>query len=63
LEKWLVLMRILAWKLGKCDGWFLIQPKLSSFNPTQHDPCELYNPFRTIHYHPLDISGHDGKDE
>jgi hypothetical protein len=32
-------------------------------NPTQHDPCGLYDPFRTIHYHPLDISGHVGMDE
>jgi hypothetical protein len=32
-------------------------------NPTQHDPHEPDDPFRTITYHHLDISGHDGMDE
>ncbi len=30
---------------------------------TQHDPHGPDDPFRTINYHHLDISGHDGMDE
>ena len=43
--------------------WLIFDCAKTPTNPTQHDPCELYDPFRTIHYHPLDISGHDGMDE
>jgi hypothetical protein len=53
-------MRILAWEMGKC-GSFLFKP--TNPNPTQHDPHGPDDPFRTIHYHRLDISGHDGMDE
>jgi hypothetical protein len=33
-EMWLVLMRILTWKLGKC-GWLLFKPQ--PYTWTQHD--------------------------
>jgi hypothetical protein len=42
--------------------WLIFDPAQTP-NPTQHDPCGLYDPFRTIHYHLLDISGHGGMDE
>jgi hypothetical protein len=29
-------------------------------NPTQHDPHGPDDPFRTINYYHVDISGHDG---
>jgi hypothetical protein len=62
LEKWLVLMRVLAQKLGiLCAPHFAVQ--VPTTNPTQHDPHEPDDPFRTITYHHLDISGHDGMDE
>jgi hypothetical protein len=32
-------------------------------NPTQHDPHGPDDPFITINYHHLNISGHDGMDE
>jgi hypothetical protein len=32
-------------------------------NPTQHDPHDPDDPFRTINFLHLDISGHDGMDE
>jgi hypothetical protein len=32
-------------------------------SPTQHDPHGPDDPFRTINYLHLDISGHDGMDE
>jgi hypothetical protein len=60
MEKWLVLMRILVQKLGKCvQILFHAQTTI----PTQHDPHGPDDPFRTINYHHLDISGHDGMDE
>jgi hypothetical protein len=43
--------------------WLIFDSAQTPTNPTKHDPCGLYDPFRTIHYHPLDISGHDGIDE
>jgi hypothetical protein len=53
-------MRILAREIEKC-GVFLYKP--TNPNPTQHDPHGADDPFRTITYHHLDISGHDGMDE
>jgi hypothetical protein len=32
-------------------------------NPYQHDRHGPDDPFRSINYHHLDISGHDGMDE
>jgi hypothetical protein len=32
-------------------------------NPTQHDPHGPDDPFKTINYHCLDVSGHDGMDD
>jgi hypothetical protein len=53
--------RILVGEMAGADEDFgsevgqmwLIFDSTQTPNPTQHDPCELYNPFRTIHYHPL----------
>jgi hypothetical protein len=61
LEKWLVLMGILAWKLGIVVDDFCLQPEPSI--PTQYDPHRPEHVFRTINHHYLDISGHDGMDE
>jgi hypothetical protein len=62
LEKCLVLMRILAQNLGKCDGLMIF---ICIPNPltTQHYPHGPNDPFRATNYHHLDISGHDGMDE
>jgi hypothetical protein len=42
---------------------WLIFVEAPTANPTQHDPHGPDNPLRTINYHHLDISGHDGMDE
>jgi hypothetical protein len=42
---------------------WLIFAKAPTAHPTQHDPHGPDDPFRTINYHHLDISGHDGMDE
>jgi hypothetical protein len=52
---------VLAWKLGKCAADFCFSP--IGTDPTQHDPHGPDDPFRTINYHHVDISGHDGMDE
>jgi hypothetical protein len=41
----------------------LIFVQVLTTNPTQHDPHGPDDPFRTVNYHHLDISGHDGMDE
>jgi hypothetical protein len=53
---------VLAPKLGKCSH-FTFAVQVPTTNPTQHDPHEPDDPFRTITYDHLDISGHDGMDE
>jgi hypothetical protein len=40
---------------------FLFKP--TNPNPTHHDPHGPDDPFRTIDYHHLNISRHDGMDE
>jgi hypothetical protein len=43
---------------------WLIFVQAPTTHPTQHDPDGFaYDLFRTINYHYLDISGHDGMDE
>jgi hypothetical protein len=42
---------------------WLIFGQATTTNPTQHDPHGPDDPFRTINYHHLDISAHDGMDE
>ena len=42
--------------------WLIFVQSLTP-NPTQLDPHGPDDPFRTINYHHLDISGHDGMDE
>jgi hypothetical protein len=50
-------------KLGKCGrGFLMVKPQYYT-NPTHHDPHGPDDPFRTINYHHLDISGHDGMEE
>ena len=39
-----------------------VKPQLQ-IRLTQYDPHAPDDPFRTINYHHLDISGHDGMDE
>jgi hypothetical protein len=56
MEKWLVLMRILAEKLGKCG---LISSQAATTNLTQHDPHGPDDPFRTINYHHLNRTYQD----
>jgi hypothetical protein len=46
------------WLLIFCSSQRTLNP-----NPTHHNPHGPDDPFRTIHYHHLDISGHDGMDE
>jgi hypothetical protein len=60
LEKWLVLMRF--W-LGSWANVRLIFASVPSTDPTRHDPHGPDDPLRTINYHHVDISGHDGIDE
>jgi hypothetical protein len=60
LEKWLVLMRILAIRYWANVADF---GQATTTNPSQHDSHGPDDPFRTINYHHLDISGHDGMDE
>ena len=55
-------MRILARKLGKYSDSALAV-HIPTTNPTQHDPHEPDDPFRTINNHHLDLSGHDGMDK
>jgi hypothetical protein len=43
--------------------WLIFDGQATTTNQTQHDPHEPDDPFRTINYHHLDISGHDGMDE
>jgi hypothetical protein len=47
-------------EVGQKCGWILV--KAQTTNPTQHDPHGPDDPSRTINYHHLDISGHDGMD-
>jgi hypothetical protein len=42
---------------------WLIFDQAPTTHPTWHDPDGSDDPFRTIQYHHLDISGHDGMDE
>jgi hypothetical protein len=60
LEKRLALMRILA---GEIENVVFFLYKPTNPNSTQHDPHGADDPFRTINYHHLDISVHDGMDE
>jgi hypothetical protein len=48
---------------SKVGQMWLIFVQFPTTNPTQHYPHEPDDPFRTINYHHLDISGHDGMDE
>jgi hypothetical protein len=50
---------------GLEDGqmWWLIFCSSPNSITTQHDPHGPDDPLRTINYHHLDISGHDGMDE
>jgi hypothetical protein len=50
-------------EVGQQQIWRLIFVQAPTDNPTQHDPHGPDNPLRTINYHHLDISGHDGMDE
>ena len=43
--------------------WLIFGKQAPNAHPTQHDPHGLDDPFRSINYHHLDISGHDGMDE
>ena len=43
--------------------WLIFIKSPLGTHPTQHDPHGPDDPFRTINYHHLDISGHDGMDE
>jgi hypothetical protein len=43
--------------------WLIFVQAPTPSNPTQHDPHGPDDPFRTVNYHLLDISGHDGIDE
>jgi hypothetical protein len=61
----------IGWRNGWADGdfgwevvrmWLIFVQSLTP-NPTQHDPHGPDDPFRTINYHHLDISGHDEMDE
>jgi hypothetical protein len=61
LEKWLVLMRILGWELGINVADFCSHH--ITCPSTQYDTHGPDDPFRTINYHHLDVSGHDGLDE
>jgi hypothetical protein len=47
-------------ELGQMWLNFVPRPNHKS---TQQDPRGQYDPFRTINYHYLDLSGHDGMDE
>ncbi len=49
--------------LGSWANVRLIFASVPSTDPTQHDPHGPDDPFRTINYHHVDISGHDGMDE
>jgi hypothetical protein len=40
-----------------------VEFRVSSLTLTKHDQHGPDDPFRTINYHHLDISGHDGMDE
>jgi hypothetical protein len=50
---------------SECGQMWLIfdGQEATTTNPTQHDPHGPDDPSRTINYHHLDISGHDGMDE
>jgi hypothetical protein len=50
---------IIIWTYQDMMEWF----DISTANPTQHDQHEPDDPSRSINYHHLDISGHDGMDE
>jgi hypothetical protein len=64
MENWPVLMRILArWGLEVGQMWLNFVPS-QNHKSTQHLPRGPDDdPFKTINYHHLDISGHDGMDE
>jgi hypothetical protein len=66
--------RILVGEMAGADedfGWKVGRMRLTADccsqpyppSPTQHDPHGPDDPFRTINYLHLDISGHDGMDE
>jgi hypothetical protein len=63
--------RILVGELAGADEDFglevgqmwLIFVQAPTTHPTQHDLPWPDDPFKTIKYHHLDISGHDGMDE
>jgi hypothetical protein len=61
MEKWLVLMRTKLAKIWVNVAEFC--PQAQTTIPTLHDPHGPDDPFRTINYHHLNISGHDGMDE
>jgi hypothetical protein len=50
----------LGWEVGQMWLIFLDKP---TANPTQQNPHGPNEPSRTINYHHLEISGHDGMDE
>jgi hypothetical protein len=43
--------------------WLIFHQAPTNDPPAQHDPHGPDDPFRTINYHHMDISGHDGMDE
>ena len=43
--------------------WLIMMISIPTPSPSQHDPHGPDDPFRTINYHHLDISGQDGMDE
>jgi hypothetical protein len=49
-----------GWEVGQMSLIFFDKP---SNNPTQQNPHGPNDPSRTINYHHLDISGHDGMNE
>jgi hypothetical protein len=63
--------RILVGEMAGADedfGLEVVQMRLHFSNITQHYPTQQNphgpdDPFRSINYHHLDISGHDGMDE
>jgi hypothetical protein len=48
---------------SKVGQMWLNLAQAQTTNPAQHDPHGPDDPFRTINYHHLDISRHDGMDD
>jgi hypothetical protein len=52
----------MEWKLAAIVAYIFVQAPTTN-QSTQHDPHSPDDPFRTINYYHLDISGQDGMDE